>query len=80
MKLTADDFEIWRTSPLTQLVFDEFLRAEKAETEAQLFLEAWEGPQTPERHAALRERCDTLDFVREIDFEQLNEWLTERED
>jgi hypothetical protein len=80
MKLTADDFEIWRTSPLTQLVLDEFLAVERGNTKTQLFVEAWEGRLEPARHAALRERCDTLDFVREIDFEQLNDWLTERED
>jgi hypothetical protein len=80
VKLTPDDFEIWRTSPLTQLVLDRFLGAEQDRTEAQLIGEAWEGPMTPERHAALRERYETLGFVRGADFEQLNDWLTERED
>lgn len=80
MKLTPDDFEIWRTSPLTQLVLDRYLGEEMMRTRDVLYAEAWEGPQTPDRHAALRERYEALNFVSEIDFEQLNDWLAEREE
>lgn len=75
MTLTRDDFEAWRHNPLTELILDRFLQTEMTITKGQHDAEAWLGPLDPARHAAFRERYETLEFVRQISFEEIKEWM-----
>ncbi len=76
MKLTPEDFEAWRTSPLTRLVLDRFLGEQMGLTRGTHQELGWEGLLDPERHAALRERYETLEWIQGLSFEELSEWLT----
>lgn len=77
MKLTSDDFEAWRHSPLTELIFDKLLQFEMDVTKAQHDVEAWDGVLGDVRHTAFRERYDTLEWLKTLSFEDLHKWLTE---
>ncbi len=76
MKLTPDDFEAWRHNPLTELILDRFLVAEMNTTKAMHDGEAWDGPLDPARHAAFRERHETLEWLRTLTFEEIEAWLS----
>ena len=80
MTLTRDDFDAWRHSPLTELILDRVLQWEMNKTKALHDEAAWEGPLLPEAHAVLRERHDTLSWVRSLDFEAVEERLTEEKE
>lgn len=75
MKLTEDDFEAWRHHPLTELVLDRYVADEMAKTRASHDAEAWGGPLEPDRHAALRERYETLEWMKDISFQEIIEWM-----
>ena len=78
MKLTKTDFEAWRELPMTRLVLDDFLGDEQAKTRSSHSVGAWNGPLNLEAHVAYRERYETLRFVRQTDFEDLDRWLKEK--
>jgi hypothetical protein len=80
MKLTAEDFDAWRANPLTQLILDRYIGEEMSITRDQHNAEAWEGPVDVGRHAALRERYETLEFVQGLTFKDLDEWLREKQE
>jgi hypothetical protein len=77
MKLTRDDFEAWRHNPLTELILDRYVTDEMAKTRAMHDTEAWNGPLDLDRHAALRERFETLEWMKEISFDEVEEWMTQ---
>lgn len=77
MKLTRDDFEAWRHNPLTELILDRYVADEMAKTRVMHDNEAWGGPLDPDRHAALRERYETLEWMTEISFDEVEEWMTQ---
>ena len=78
MKLTKDEFEAWRGNPMTELILDRYLEAEKQLTRNEHDDEAWGGPLSEARHAVYRERFETLEFVQTLDFEELQEWLSKQ--
>lgn len=80
MKLTREDFDAWRASPLTELVLDRYIRDRMALARATHDAEAWGGPLTPDRHAVLREQYETLESLAELDFDDLSEWLQEQQE
>lgn len=80
MKLTRDDFDAWRASPLTALVLDRYVGGRMALARATHDAEAWGGPLAPERHAVLREQYETLESLHELDFDDLMEWLQEQQE
>lgn len=75
MKLTPEDFEAWRESPMTRLVLDRYARAEMKRTREAHDDMAWDGPLDPARHASLRERYETLEWIQGLTCEELSEWL-----
>lgn len=80
MKLTRDDFELWRHQALTELILDRYLADRMNAAKAMHDEEAWGGPLSPERHASLREHYETLESIRELTFDELHEWLTPEEE
>lgn len=80
LKLSREDFEAWRHSPLAELIFDRLIQDEMNVTKAQHDAEAWEAPLQPERHAAFRERYETLEFIRTLSFDQIEDWLNEEKE
>lgn len=77
MKLTPEEFEAWREAPMTRLILDRYIAAEKAVTRETHDAAAWELPLDPAEHAALRERYETLEWIQGLNFEELSEWLTQ---
>lgn len=75
MKLTADDFEAWRHSPLSELILSKFLTAEMQKTRAGHEGASWQGPLADSDHAAYRERYETLEWLKNLTFEEVDEWL-----
>ena len=75
-RLTREEFEAWRASPLTELILGRFIADEMAATKARHDAQAWEGPLAPETHTAYRERYETLEFMNTLDFETVEAWLT----
>ncbi len=75
MTFTRDDFEAWRGNPLTELILDRYLRAELDRTKATHDEMAWGGPLEPAQHAAFRERYETLEWLREMSFEEIDGWM-----
>jgi hypothetical protein len=80
MTLTREDFDAWRHNPLTELVLDRVLQHEMNKTKAAHDAAAWEGPLPPEAHMSLRERHDTLAWLRSLDFETVEDRLREEKD
>lgn len=78
MRFTADDFEAWRHSGITELILDRFVAAEMRVTREQHDAAAWNGPLEPEEHAAYRARHDTLELIRHLTFEDVEAWLREQ--
>ncbi len=79
MKPTPEQFEEWRSSPVTEWVLDAFLKAEMMRTKAAFQERAWEGQGDEIAHATHRERHDTLDWVRSLDMQTINETLEMQE-
>lgn len=75
MKFTRDEFEAWREHPMTRLVLDQYVRDQLTLTRETHDDEAWNGRLDPEKHASLRERHETLEWIQELSFEELSEWL-----
>jgi hypothetical protein len=75
MKLTREDFELWRHQGLTELILDRYVAARMNAAKAVHDAEAWSGPLEPERHASLREHYETLESIRDLTFDELHEWL-----
>lgn len=77
IKLTDEEFEAWRHSPLTQLIFDGYLADEMQLTRKKHDAAAWVAPLMPEVHASYRERWETLEWLRNMTAEELREWMEE---
>jgi hypothetical protein len=79
IKPTAEQFEEWRASPVTEWLFDTFLLGEMSRTRATFEERAWEGQGDEITHATHRERHDTLDWVRTLDMTTIEETLEMQE-
>lgn len=79
IKPTPEQFEEWRASPVTAWLFDAFLAKEMGRTHTAFQSRAWEGQIDPITHAQHRERYDTLDWVRSLDMQTINETLERQE-
>lgn len=72
MKISQQDFDLWRDSPVTEAVFD-FLRQNAEVAKQNWLLASWEGGNnSPELLADLRARAAALRQVTELEFENIS--------
>lgn len=79
IKPTPEQFEEWRSHPVTEWLLDKFLVAEMLRTREAFQDRAWEGQIDPVTHATHRERCDTLEWICGLDIETIEETLEKQE-
>jgi len=78
-KPSPEQFEEWRSHPVTEWLFDTFLAAEMVRTRESFQDRAWEGDLSEVAHATHRERYETLDWVRGLDMQTIDETLEKQE-
>lgn len=79
MKPTPEQFEEWRSHPITEWLLDSFVPAEMLRTRESFQDKAWEGHGDEIAHATHRERYDTLDWLRGLDMPTIEAILKEQE-
>lgn len=79
IKPTPEQFEEWRSSPVTEWLLDKFVPAEMARTKATFQERAWAGSADEADHRVYRERHDTLEWVRGLDMPTIEETLKEQD-
>jgi hypothetical protein len=79
IKPTREQFEEWRSHPVTEWVMDRFLAAEMRRTRGAFDERAWAGGVDAADHRVYRERHDTLDWVRGLDMATIEDSLKEQE-
>lgn len=82
MKPTPEQFEEWRANPITEWLFDTFVPAEMARTKKRFEELAWDGglgQAYTEFHRVHRERFDTLEWLRGLDMETIEQTLEMQE-
>jgi len=70
--------EEWRANPVTEW-FMGFLEAEMTRTKQSFQDRAWEGDLSEVAHATHRERYETLDWLRGLDMQTIDETLEKQE-
>jgi hypothetical protein len=79
LKPTQEQFEEWRSSPITEWLFDTFVPAEMLRTRESYQNRAWEGGADEVAHATHRERYETLDWLRGLDMTTIDEVIKRSE-
>lgn len=79
MKPTPEQFEEWRGHPVTEWLLDTFVPAEMARTRESFQDKAWEGDLSEVSHASHRERYETLDWLRSLDMQTIEQTLEMQE-
>ncbi len=79
IKPTPEQWEEWRSHPVTEWLFDNFVPAEMRRTRETFEERAWEGMGDPIAHATHRERYDTLDWLRGLDMATIDETLEKQD-
>lgn len=77
-KPTPEEFEAWRGHPVTQWMLDIFVAAEMKRTRERFNEIAWYNRNAEEVRVAHRERHDTLDWLRTLNMETVNELLEQQ--
>lgn len=75
IKPTAEQFEEWRSHPVTEWLLDAFVPAEMLRTREAFQDQAWEGQAGEVIHATHRERYDTLEWLRALDMGTIDQLL-----
>jgi hypothetical protein len=79
IKPTPEQFEAWRANPVTEWLLDTFVAAEMQRTRESFQDRAWEGQADEIAHATHRERYETLDWLRSLDMETIEQTLEMQE-
>ena len=77
MKPSPEAFEQWRASPVTEWLMDTFLKAEMERTKREYQERAWHG--MGDVLAEYRERYETLEWVRSLNVEIIEETMEMQE-
>jgi len=79
LKPSPEAFEQWRASPVTEWLLDVFLKAEMERTKRTFEARAWQGVGSPDDWLTHRERYETLDWVRNLNVEIIEETMEMQE-
>lgn len=73
MTIDKDEFTVWREHPVTQAYFEK-IAEEVDRTRKSWEEQAWvKGDLSDRTHASHRERVDTLEYMRNLEFEDIFE-------
>lgn len=75
MKITKEDFDLWRDNIVTEEVFRAFDKLVQRAKDQWLAASWGAGIVDPVLLADLRARAEVVDDFRKIDFEDMEEWL-----